>query len=76
VVGLDFKISKNYALEFYITHLIRALSDGLTFFEFKVNLDRYYGDHCPRFEVYLILCNIMVFEARIYNINHMEKTYV
>jgi hypothetical protein len=66
----NFKINQNYAFEFYGLYPIRDIKDGISFFEFRMNLDLYKGDHNPRFEFSLILLNVMVFSLMIYNVNH------
>lgn len=68
------KISKNYAWEYSFFHLIRGLSDGITWFNLSIDSSWYKGDHNPQFSIELILLNLMIFEFRIYNINHSEKT--
>ncbi len=65
-------VFSNYAWEFSGLRFVRSFSDGLIFFEPRINLDRYRGDHSPKFEIYLILFNFMIFEFSIYNLNHIE----
>jgi hypothetical protein len=71
-MGFDARISKNYALELYFLNFVRKFSDGVTFFELKINLDLYKGDHKPMFEVSLLVLNTIVFEFRVYNTNHVD----
>ena len=49
----------------------RNYSDGITFFDFRINLDLYEGDHKPYFEVQFTLLNFMVAHFEIYNIHHL-----
>jgi len=37
---------------------IRKLSDGFTFFEFKINFDRFLGEHTPAFQIELTIFNL------------------
>jgi len=37
---------------------IREFSDGFTFFEFKINFDRYKSEHTPAFQIELTLFNL------------------
>jgi hypothetical protein len=66
-------VSEDYSLEVAILHPIRALSDGLTLWELKLNADWYKADHCPRYEFELVILNVMILEMRIYNIHHEEE---
>jgi hypothetical protein len=36
---------------------IRSFEDGITFFKFNVNWDRYEDDHSPRFQIELTILN-------------------
>lgn len=51
-------IFKDIFWELQLFGLIREFSDGLTFFEFKINWDRYEDDHSPAFQVELTILNI------------------
>jgi hypothetical protein len=37
---------------------VRDWSDGITFFEFKINFDRYVGEHSPSFQLELTILNV------------------
>jgi hypothetical protein len=37
---------------------IRSWKDGITFFSFKVNLDRYKSEHTPSFQIELTFLNL------------------
>ena len=52
------KITRDYSFEIQLFARIRRIKDGLTFFNFKVNLDLYESDHKPSFEVELTILNI------------------
>jgi hypothetical protein len=67
------KITKKFALDFTAFHLLRSFKDGITFFEFDVNLDLYEQDHNPKFRIVLIALNFKLFEFEIYNINHVHS---
>ena len=51
---------------------LRDYSDGITFFDFKINLDLYEDDHKPYFEIQLTVLNFMIFHFEIYNMYHLE----
>jgi hypothetical protein len=38
--------------------LIREFSDGITFFQFKMNYDAYKSEHTPAFQIELTIFNI------------------
>ena len=71
-IHLDVALNDDYAFEIAILHPVRSLSDGLTVWECKFNADWYPGDHCPRYELELLIFNVMVLEMRVYNRNHEE----
>jgi len=64
------KLSKNYAIELSLFNIVRDFSDGISFFEFEINLDLFDEDHKPSFDIFLIIFNCMIFQLWIYNINH------
>jgi len=72
-IHFDAAVSEDYSLEVVVLHPIRALSDGLTLWECKLNADWYRGDHCPRYEFELVILNVMILEVRVYNIHHEEE---
>ncbi len=65
-------IGKNYGWEFNLFSKIRDWCDGVSIIEFNINLDRYPSDHNPKFEIFLTLFNITIFEFTIYNIWHID----
>jgi len=63
-------INKDYAIEFLWFHMVRDFIDGISFFEFEINWDRFEDDHKPGFNIFLIIFNCMIFQFWIYNIHH------
>lgn len=63
---------ENTACELSLFSKIRNFDDGITYFEFVINKDTYDGDHKPSFNINLLICNYMVIEFNIYNINHTK----
>ena len=51
------RINDNYGIEITFFNKTRKFSDGITFYDGKINLDRY--------ESYLTLFNIIIFEINI-----------
>jgi hypothetical protein len=45
----------------------------VTFFDFHINLDRYPGDHSPRFEFGLVLLNVHLIEFSYYFRYHRDE---
>jgi hypothetical protein len=66
------KLFKNYFLEMQLFAFIRSFSDGITFFECKVNLDRYKSEHSPAFQLELTILN-MYNHIWIYQTNIEEE---
>ena len=52
------KLYKNTHWEIQLFSLIRDFKDGITFFEFKINLDVYESEHSPAFQVELTIFNL------------------
>jgi len=67
------KINSDYGWEITVFHKIRNISDGIIFFEKKINWDRYLEDHSPRFEFYVILFNYTIIEINIYYLHHRDN---
>ena len=61
-----------YAWELNLFYKLREWKDGITFFELDCSLDKYIGDHTPRFDFHLILLNYTIVEFNIYNIYHQD----
>lgn len=61
-----------FALEFDWFRVIRRFSEGITFFIFEVEYDKYEADHKPSFTIMLIIFNLKIVEFSIHNIYHHE----
>jgi len=66
-------INKNYGWELGMFDVHRSLRDGINIFEFKINLDRYKGNHSPRFEMCFTLFNIDFIDFSIYYLHHRDN---
>ena len=66
-------ITDNYAWEFSALHRLRETKDGISFFEFTVNWDRFIGDHSPKFDFMLVILNYTIFEFNIYYRWHRDN---
>jgi hypothetical protein len=67
------KININYGWEIVLFKRIREFSDGITFFEEKLNWDRYHGDHSPKVEAHLVLFNFTIIEFNVYYLHHRDS---
>jgi len=65
-------INEDYAWELTFFCNYRSLSDGLSLFEFKSDIDWYNGDHCPKADICLRLFNWTIFEFNVYNVHHAD----
>lgn len=72
MICFSFKISKKFVFEASFLNFVRSFKDGLTFLDLHLNLDLYEADHKPEAYVYLMFLNTILFDFRIYNINHVE----
>ena len=52
--------------------MARQWKDGLDILIFRVQLDRYCGDHKPSFEIELGVLNLTLINFNIYNIHHVD----
>lgn len=52
------RLFNNLFYEIQLFALIRNFKDGITFFEIKINLDRYKSDHAPAFQIELTILNL------------------
>ena len=59
-------LNKTYAWEISGFHMFRTFKDGISFFEFNVNWDRYLSDHTPKLDIMLVILNYKIFEFNIY----------
>lgn len=48
---------KNIFWETQLFAFIRDFKEGITFFEFKINWDRYVSEHTPSFQIELTILN-------------------
>ena len=71
---LHSKINENYAWELSGLHMLRQFSDGVDFFEFHINWDRYLADHTPSFQIMLVILNFTIFEFNIYYVWHRDES--
>jgi hypothetical protein len=51
-------LGRNLFYEFQLFGLIRDFKDGITFFEVKINWDRYKSDHTPAFQIEITILNL------------------
>jgi len=60
MIGLCFfgNLIKNYSWELQLFAITRKISDGFTFFSFKINFDFFKFEHNPSFHIEFIICNI------------------
>ncbi len=49
--------SKRIYWEIQIFSFLRSFKDGITFFDFNINWDRYKDDHKPAFQIELTVLN-------------------
>lgn len=68
-----FKIHENYNFEIIFFNKIRNYSDGISFFKFNVEWDRYLADHSPKFGLIIIVFNFVLIEMNIYYRYHRDK---
>ena len=52
------ELPKRLNLELQLLAPIRSFSDGITFFEFKINFDRWKSEHTPAFQIELTILNL------------------
>jgi len=62
------KLSKFRAIDYSFFQKLRKFSDGISFFEFNINFDKYRDEHNPKFETMLVLFNFKIFEISCYRI--------
>ncbi len=66
------KINNNYGWELSALHVLRSFEDGIEFFQFVINWDKYLADHTPAFQIILIIFNCKIFEFNIYYLWHRK----
>jgi hypothetical protein len=52
------QLPKRFNLELQLLAPIRSFRDGVTFFEFKINFDRWKSEHTPAFQIELTILNL------------------
>lgn len=52
------ELPKRLNLELQLLAPIRFFRDGVTFFEFKINFDRWKSEHTPAFQIELTILNL------------------
>lgn len=67
------QLTSNYGWEISWFNKIRDFSDGVIFFEFTVNWDRFLADHSPKFQLLWIVANYTIIEFNIYYLHHREE---
>ena len=68
-----FNLTTEYALDFGLFYKVRNFKDGLTFFEFILNLDLYRADHNPQVRCALVIFNFTIFDITFYNVRHYDS---
>jgi hypothetical protein len=68
-----FNLTTEYALDFGLFYKVRNFKDGITFFEFLLNLDLYKRDHNPQIRFNLVICNFTIFDITLYNVRHYDS---
>lgn len=76
MISFSKQIGKNYAIDIALFYLVRSFEDGITFYEFEVDLSWYKGDHNPKFEITWVFLNFMLFNLNIYNVHHVKDESV
>lgn len=65
--------------EIIFLYNLRQFNDGVSFFEFKINLDLYDPlecgkyKHTPSFNIHLVIMNYTIFELDVYKANKNDK---
>jgi hypothetical protein len=65
-------IGKKWYWETQLFARIREFSDGITFFRFNLNWDRYESEHSPAFQIELTVLNLY-FHFWLYTCNEIEE---
>lgn len=68
-----FNLTTEYALDFGLFYKVRNFKDGITFFDFLLNLDLYKRDHNPQIRFNLVVCNFTIFDITLYNVRHYDS---
>jgi len=73
MIHCSFKLTKKFALDIAGLHFYRSFKDGISWFDFHINSDWYKGDHNPKFEIIISICNLMILDFEIYNVYHKRS---
>jgi len=63
-------LNKYFGFEINILHWIQDISEGIIFFEFVLNWNRFENENTPTFEIMLNILNWNVLDFIIYKLNH------
>jgi len=66
------KINKDFGWDLTLFFWLRELDDGLTFFEFILDWNRFKTDHTPSFELNLTIFNLTIIDFVIYYLHHRD----
>jgi len=67
-------LRNDWTFEIQLLSVIRRFKDGITFFECKVNYDRYESYHTPAFQIELTILNLYN-HIWVYKTNDHEREY-
>tara|TARA_Y100000310_G_C20338346_1_gene648590 strand:+ start:298 stop:516 length:219 start_codon:yes stop_codon:yes gene_type:complete len=67
------KLTKDYEVEISVIEKYRDYSDGITFFDFFMNWDRFLADHSPQFNISIFFMNYAIFDFNIYYLHHRDE---
>jgi len=65
--------TKRIYWELQLFAMPREWSDGITFFKFDINWDRYKSEHTPAFQIELTILN--VYNQLLINQNNFDESY-
>ena len=66
------KISGDYGWEISVFHKVRRAADGVSFFDLKINWDRFPAYHSPRIDFHIVVLNWTVIEMSLYYLHHRD----
>ena len=73
MIWLALELNENYSMDLAMFFKVRDFKDGIDFFEFTAQLDKYEGDHNPKFEIRWEILNYTILDFSIYNKNHVPE---
>ena len=65
-------INKNYGWELSALYNYRSFSDGIDFFEFRCDYNKFESDHNPSFNLKISILNFTLIEFNVYYLHHRE----